>query len=91
MTTQIEHEAKNLGKIRAVSLYGFLFDCKGRKRYSQMMQKARSTVKEELDLVKFIRRQRFLTTATLAQLNTRQQVIMQKFSSLQLHESSSDF
>ena len=91
MASSIEHEAKNFGEIRALSLYGYLFDCKGRKRYRQMMDKATSTVEEELDLVKFIRRQRFLTMAILTQLNTRQQVILQKFSRLQLHESSSDF
>ena len=76
------HEVKNLDLIQAVSFFGYLLDCKRRKRYGQMVKKATSTVSEELDLVKFIRRQRFITMATLSQLNTRQQIIMQKLSPL---------
>ena len=71
VASQLEHEVKNLALIRAVSLFGYLIDCKSRKRYGQMVKKATSTVSEELDLVKFIRRQRFITMATLSQLNTR--------------------
>jgi len=53
-----------------------------------MAAKADISVTKELDLVKFIRRQRLQTFATLATLNVRQQFIVDKMAHLLIRESS---
>ena len=53
-----------------------------------MAAKADISVTKELDLVKFIRRQRLQTFATLATLNVRQQFIVEKMAHLLIRESS---
>ena len=53
-----------------------------------MMGKAEISVTKELDLVKFIRRQRFTQYATLSLLNGRQVFVTDKLSNMLIRESS---
>lgn len=53
-----------------------------------MMARSSNQVRKELDLVKFLQRQRLTIWALLALLNTRQQFMVDKMASLVLHESS---
>jgi len=53
-----------------------------------MVEKADISVTKELDLIKFIRRQRLQTYATLATLNARQSFIVDQMAQLLIRESS---
>ena len=58
------------------------------KKYKRIMQKSQNFIKKELDLQKFIFRQRLQTTAILTMLQGRQLSIVDKMSELVLDESS---
>eukprot|EP00354_Favella_ehrenbergii_P003516 CAMPEP_0170470394 /NCGR_PEP_ID=MMETSP0123-20130129/12867_1 /TAXON_ID=182087 /ORGANISM="Favella ehrenbergii, Strain Fehren 1" /LENGTH=247 /DNA_ID=CAMNT_0010737505 /DNA_START=962 /DNA_END=1705 /DNA_ORIENTATION=+ len=68
------------------------FLCCSRKRAKErkLLSKAAGGVSRQLDLVKFIRRQRLLTFASFATLNARQRHLLRQVSALPLRESSSD-
>lgn len=53
-----------------------------------MLSKSKISIQKELDLVKFTRRMRLLTFATLAQLNRRQLFIGDNLSTMLVRESS---
>ena len=53
-----------------------------------MLAKAQSSVTKELDLVKFIHRQRLQTFAILATLNGRQRFMVDKMATMLIRESS---
>ena len=50
------------------------------KKYNKMLGKAYSRISKELDLQKFIHRQRVFITATLGVLTGSQQAFVDKFS-----------
>ena len=66
------------------TLFGFTRDGK----YKKKLKKADTSVARELDLVKFIQRQRLTTFTTLAALNGRQQFIADKMATKLIRESS---
>ena len=53
-----------------------------------MMAKSQISLEKELDLVKFLRRMRLFTYATLSLLNRRQQFISDNLSTMLIRESS---
>lgn len=53
-----------------------------------MLGKAETSVNKELDLIKFIQRQRQNTFSNLATLNARQQFMVDKMSTMLIRESS---
>ena len=53
-----------------------------------MLVKAQSSVAKEMDLIKFIQRQRLSTFTTLAALNGRQQYVADKMATKLIRESS---
>ena len=53
-----------------------------------MMNKAESKVAKELDIVKFIKRQRFTQYASTALMSSHQQFMTDKMSSMLIRESS---
>ena len=65
-----------------------LCGCTHRKKYKSMISKADSSVMRELDLIKFIQRQRLTTFTTLATLNGRQQYVADKMATKLIRESS---
>ena len=62
--------------------------CCKRSLYQRMLNKSTVAIQKELDLVKFMRRMRLLTYATLAKLNRRQLFIADNLSSMLIRESS---
>jgi len=50
------------------------------KRYRQLLQKSRSRVTKEMDLQKFLYRQRVCLTAVLGLLTRRQSIFVDRFS-----------
>ena len=67
--------------------YVFQPRCK-RSLYQKMMAKSQISLEKELDLVKFLRRMRLFTYATLSLLNRRQQFISDNLSTMLIRESS---
>ena len=67
--------------------YLFQSRCK-RSLYQKMMAKSQISLVKELDLVKFLRRMRLFTYATLTLLNRRQQFISDNLSTMLIRESS---
>ena len=57
-------------------------------RYRKLLKKAKSTLKKELDLQKFIVRQRAAMTSNIAVLTGHQKSFVDKFSQLTIRESS---
>ena len=53
-----------------------------------MMRRAKSVIKRELDLVKFIKRQRAQRYAIIAMLSARQRFFVDKMATMVLRESS---
>ena len=53
-----------------------------------MMKKAESKVTKELDLVKFMQRQRFTQYASIALMSSHQRFMTDKMSSMLIRESS---
>jgi len=53
-----------------------------------MMNKAESSVTKELDIVKFMRRQRYTQYASLALMSNHQRFMTDKMSSMLIRESS---
>ena len=53
-----------------------------------MLKKAESSITKELDLVKFIHRQRLQTFTTLATLNASQRFVVDKMATMLIRESS---
>lgn len=64
----------------------WIFYC--RTNYKRMMNKAKSSLSKELDLRKFIYRQRLQTTALLGLLSGRQSFFVDRMSQLVIRESS---
>ena len=60
------------------------------KRYRTLMNKAEKQVSDELDLVKFLQRQRVTMYSLLALLSTRQQFMVDKMATMVLRESSDE-
>ena len=58
------------------------------KNYQKLLKKSQSTLIKELDLQKFLYRQRLQTTAILGLLNGRQSFFVDKMSQLVIRESS---
>ena len=58
------------------------------KRYEAMAQKANSRIAKEMDLQKFLHRQRIMSTALLGLLKGRQCSFIDKYSALVLREST---
>ena len=65
-----------------------LCGCSKEKRYKKMIAKAKSSVEKELDLVKFIQRQRLTTFSVLTIFNGRQKFIADKMATKLIRESS---
>ena len=57
-------------------------------KYDKILAKTERKVSKELDLIKFIKRQRIQSYAMLASLETQQQYFIEKLSSMQIWESS---
>ena len=57
------------------------------RKYKKMMQKANSRIEKELDLRKFILRQRMQVTALLGLLNSHQSLFVDKMSQMVIRES----
>lgn len=75
----------------SIPLQGFLvttFGCGKERKYKKMITKANISVSRELDLVKFIQRQRLITFTMLAAFNTRQKFIADKMATKLIRESS---
>lgn len=64
--------------IKKISILQWIFQC--RKNYKKMMNKAKSSLNKELDLGKFIYRQRLQTTAVLGLLSGRQSFFVDRMS-----------
>ena len=65
-----------------------IFGCGKNPWYKKMLAKATSSVKKELDLIKFIQRQRLQTFTTLSVFNSRQKYVADKMSTMIIRESS---
>ena len=65
-----------------------LFGCGRDRKYWKMIEKANVSVARELDLIKFIQRQRLTTFTTLCSFNGRQKFIADKMSTKLIRESS---
>ena len=57
-------------------------------KYRQMLRKSNSQLNKEMDLKKFLVRQRLQTTAVLALLTGRQSFIVDKMCQMNLRQSS---
>ena len=74
-----------------ISKQGFFETIFGRgknSRYKKMLAKADISVSRELDLVKFIQRQRLTTFTSLVSLNARQKYVADKMATKIIRESS---
>ena len=68
--------------------FATMLGCGKDAKYRKMLRKADASVARELDLVKFIQRQRLLTFATLSTFNGRQKFIADKMATHLIRESS---
>lgn len=82
----IRLDFQNMIPIKRVNCYRSFFCCL--KNYRQMLLKSQSKISKELDLRKFIYRQRLQTTAILGLLTGRQNFFVDKMSQLVIRESS---
>ena len=57
-------------------------------KYKKMLEKADGSISRELDLIKFIQRQRLTTFATLASMSSRQKFVADKLATMIIRESS---
>ena len=88
---------RDLLKILPISFCSYMINsyfcpkrCKNErlKKYDKFIKKSQSFLKKEMDLQKFLIRQRLQTTAILALLKGRQSAIVDKMSQLVIHQSS---
>ena len=85
----MEWDFEHAQRIQAPGFFASNFSCSRKtKRFKRIMAKASNTVTKELNLVKFLKRQRLNTFATLATLNGGQRFICDKMSQLLIRESS---
>ena len=83
----MEWDFKNLKPIVKQNCLLISLGCRKRTRFKQMMAKAESEVGKELDLIKFLHRQRLHTYTTMAILDGRQQFIADKMAKMIIRES----
>ena len=58
------------------------------RRYNDFVTKSNNRIRKEMDLQKFLHRQRFMVTSLLGLLKGRQSIFVDYFSQLLVHESS---
>ena len=88
LANQMSWESKHQEKIARNRLSWWHMCCSRDVKYKRMLRRAEYLFRRELDLVRFVRRQRMLTFATLAQMSRSQQRVTENMSQLVFHESS---
>ena len=90
-STKSLHAFKSIRKRPNISKEKFWLTCLcmffKHNKYLKMLNKAECDVRKELDLVRFIQRQRMLVLASLSTLNRNQQFVVDRMSSMVIHES----
>ena len=79
---------KNVQLIKKRNFILTMCGCNRQTRYKSMLAKAEGDIAKELDLVKFLQRQRLTSFTALATLNSRQQYVADKMSTMLIRESS---
>lgn len=82
----IKSDFQKTSPIKKISFFRTWFTC--RSQYKKMLLKSQSSLAKELDLRKFIYRQRITMTALLGVLSGRQSFFIDKMSQLTIRESS---
>mmetsp|Transcript_15901 Transcript_15901/g.20065 ORF Transcript_15901/g.20065 Transcript_15901/m.20065 type:complete len:180 (+) Transcript_15901:1292-1831(+) len=75
-------------RIKAQSCLLTTFGCGRKSKFKRMLAKAESSITKELDIVKFLQRQRLQSYMALAILNGRQQYLADKMATMLIRESS---
>lgn len=86
LVNNMKQNYQGLSPIKKRNYYSALFCC--RTKYKKLMIKSQSSIGKELDLRKFIYRQRLFVTAILGLLSGRQSFFVDKMSQLMIRESS---
>ena len=82
----VDHDLNNVAKIKFRDYFSNLFSCD--KSYKRWVKKTRSSIKKEMDLVKFVQRQRMMVTSLMGLLTGRQKGFVDKMSKMLIRESS---
>ena len=79
-------------KIRVAQTHKLILCCCYKKRYRQRQQvnKFEHTIKQQLDILKMVKRQRMLLLTMLTSLSLPQREIIKRMSTLKMQESSND-
>ena len=86
LVDDIKKDFQKYKPIKAIGFWPQKLCC--RKNYKRMLNKSGSILQKELDLRKFIYRQRLTTTAILGLLNGRQSFFVDRMSQMVIRESS---